>query len=86
MILDLENFRGGSVKKAPFILENWCLNEPPNEEEQDHRKWYFLKEPLTTLQDCCGVIPVISSHFWEYPKYRVIPDISGYPLLDDFQN
>ena len=27
----------------------------------------------------------IPSHVWEYPKYRVIPDIPGYPLPDDIK-
>ena len=41
----------------------------------------FLKEPPTTYQDCCSVIPVIPSHVWEYPKYRVIPETSGLPEI-----
>ena len=47
---------------------------------------YSLKEPPTTTQDCCGVIPEIPSHVWENSKYQVIPESSGYPLPIDFQN
>ena len=46
------------------------------------------------ILDIICVLEVVSQilgfHVWEYPKYRVIfwviPDNSGYPLPDDFQN
>ena len=53
---------------------------------------YSFKEPPTTNKDCRDFIPEIPSHVWKfpkcwvYPKYRVIPNILGYLLPDEFQN